>query len=623
MVKGEKMKNLLRIVLIGVVVFIGHLSLAFEVPFDQDLGQIVVTSSRVEEKTSEITRNVDVITSKDIEKSQAKNLAEVLSRLANVNIKNSGGLSALKTVSMRGATASQVLILQDGRPLNSPRDGQIDLSTISLDSVKRIEILRGAGTSLYGSGAMGGTINIITQDPPKEGQKTELSTSFGTFRTYIEKFSHGAKVGNLGYVINAGYLSSEGFRQNSEKNSKDINAKLTYQLNESNSLAFNTGFYKSKIGSPGSISYADDNDKQFDLKNFQDLNWKFSPNDTTMFSFKTYQTYSQIQFLENTTDGWFADNQKDTHTTKSRGFDFQLTKDITDNYQTILGFNPVWNRNDSTLSGKHDYSVLSGYMQNKWDIGENFRLDFGARVDDYSNFGTELNPSLSFLYAATDEVKLRGSISRSFRAPTFNELYWPDEGPWGSKGNPNVKPEKGISKEIGVETEINQFLKPSVAYFRNDYKDLISWTQQSSLRYEPLNVNKATMDGVEFHNKMSLTDIWSFDSGYTFLRAQDKDTHKYLTYQPKHQATFALKYDDGDGLFFELNNQLTGVRFDNAANTVKVKGFSVLGLDISKKFKSGVTYFMNIDNLLAKKYQVQKDYPMPGFSMMTGIKYEF
>ncbi|HPN88944.1 MAG TPA: TonB-dependent receptor [Candidatus Omnitrophota bacterium] len=617
------MKNLLKILFVGIFILIGSLSSAVEVPFDQDLGHIVVTSSRVEENSSEVTRNVDVITAKDIQKSQAKNLAEALSKLANVNIKDSGGLSALKTVSMRGATASQVLILQDGRPLNSPRDGQIDLSAISLDSVKRIEVLRGAGASLYGSGAMGGTINIITKQPPKEGQKTEISTGFGTFKTYQEKISHGAKVGNLGYLINAGYLSSEGFRKNSEKNSKDVDAKFTYQLNESNSLIFNTGFLKSKVGAPGSMTYTDDNDKQFDLKNFQDLNWKFSPDDTTAFSVKAYQTYSQIQFLENTTDGWFADNQKDTHTTKSRGLDFQLSKNITENYQTIVGFNPVWNINDSTSSSKHDYSVLSGYMQNKWDVLENLRLDFGARVDDYSNFGTELNPSLSFLYSATDWAKLRGSISRSFRAPTFNELYWPDEGPWGSKGNENVKPEKGISKEIGVETEINKFLKPSVAYFRNDYKDLISWTQQSSLRYEPLNINKAVVDGIEFNNKMSLTDHWSFDGGFTFLRAKDKETHKYLTYQPKHQATFALKYDDGDGLVCELNNQMTGVRFDNAANTAKVKGFSVLSFDISKKFKSGVTYFVNIDNLLAKKYQVQKDYPMPGFSIMSGVKYEF
>ncbi|MBU4473292.1 MAG: TonB-dependent receptor plug domain-containing protein, partial [Candidatus Omnitrophica bacterium] len=128
---------------------------------DIDLERIVVMPSRIEESYSEVSRNIDVITSKDIEMSGAKDLAGVLTEITSVNISNYGGLGATKTIRMRGSTASQVLVLVDGRPINNPRDGQAELSNILLENIDRIEVMHGPGSSLYGAGAMGGTVNII------------------------------------------------------------------------------------------------------------------------------------------------------------------------------------------------------------------------------------------------------------------------------------------------------------------------------------------------------------------------------------------------------------------------------------------------------------------------------
>jgi outer membrane cobalamin receptor len=586
-----------------------------------ELDRIVITASRVEEDSGSVARNVDVVTRKDIERTQAKDLAELLTDFTSVNVSDYGGLGASKTIRMRGSTSSQVLVLVDGRPVNSPRDGQADLSAIPLDNIERVEIVHGPGSSLYGSGPMGGTVNIITRSPPKEKQKTEVYSSFGTFRTYTERLSHGARISGFGYLVSAGYQSSGGFRANTELESHDINAKFEYKLNDNNDIALNSGFYRSKLGAPGSISSPDADDTQKNTRNFLDASWSFKPDTTAAASMKVYQNYDRLEFNENTAGSLFdIAGKKDAHTTTVRGYDAQFSKRFSENYQGICGFNYVGNFNDSTSSAKHRYNVRAGYLENKVDIFGRLKLNFGARLDEYSNLGTQVNPSFNFLYSVNDALKLRGSISRSFRAPTFNDLYWPDEG-W-AKGNPGLKPEKGITKEMGVQTEVNKYVGFGLTYYRSDYDNLINWVERAGV-WQPMNVNSAEIDGIELENKIKIADNWSVDTGYTYMRAKDADTRKYLIYQPRHKADCSLKYKGSHGLVCELKGQFTGKRFHDAENTIEVKRFYTVGFNVSKKCKSGVTYFAAIDNLLARKYNVIQDYPMPGFSFTGGLKAEF
>ncbi|MBU4345821.1 MAG: TonB-dependent receptor [Candidatus Omnitrophica bacterium] len=592
---------------------------------DIDLERIVVMPSRIEESYSEVSRNIDVITSKDIEMSGAKDLAGVLTEITSVNISNYGGLGATKTIRMRGSTASQVLVLVDGRPINNPRDGQAELSNILLENIDRIEVMHGPGSSLYGAGAMGGTVNIITKKPPKEKQKTEFTTSFGTSRIYIERLSHGGRISRLGYLINTEYESSQGFRDNSEFSAKNFNAKLEYEFNNDNNLILNSGFYRSKLGTPGKITEFDIDDKQGSRKNFIDLNWDFKPDNTTGLSAKIYQNYDRLEFTENTTttasDGDTAFN-KDIHTTKARGIDFQISKQLFDNYQGVCGFNYVANLNDSTASAKHKYIVRAGYLENQLNLFKDLKITFGARLDDYSNFGTEFNPSFSFLYNFSQDFKIHGLISRSFRAPTFNDLYYPDVG-W-AVGNPNVNPEKGITGELGIKTKINKYILSDFTYYRSDYDNLINWAEDPGTgKWVPTNVNSAIIDGIEFKNKIYLLNDLELDLDYSFLRAKNEKTHRYLVYQPKHKLDCSLKYKDLNGFLFELKGQFTDRRFYDEDNTIYVKRFFVLGLNASKKVGSNVTYLISIGNLLNRKYQVLRDFPMPGFSLTSSVKVEF
>ena len=169
---------------------------------------------------------------------------------------------------------------------------------------------------------------------------------------------------------------------------------------------------------------------------------------------------------------------------------------------------------------------------------------------------------------------------------------------------------------------MGDWVRLGLTYYRNDYDDLINWAESGGV-WEPTNVGSAVIDGIEFSSDLDITETLTAAFDYSYVRAKDDKSGKYLIYQPKHKLNFSLKYADVNGLCVELKSQFTDKRYHDAANSIKVKNFYLLGVNISKKISDGVTCFLKIDNILNKKYQVIRDYPMPHFNINGGIKLEF
>ncbi len=587
-----------------------------------DIERIVVTPSRIKEDIQETGQKVDLITREDIELSSANDLAELLTDFTSVNISSYGGVGANKNIRMRGSSSAQVLVMIDGRPINNPRDGQVDFSSIPLDNIERVELVHGPSSSLYGSQAMGGTVNIITKQPPEgEKPKTELLSSFGTFETYSETLLHGAKINDFSYLVSGAYQSSQGSRDNSEFNAKDFNVKLKYAISDRQKIAFNSGFYKNKSGAPGPITSPDTDDKQNKKSDYLDLGWNFQYDAKTEASARIYNNYDRLDFIENTAGSfWDTANSRAVHTTQARGINLQGSRFLTNNCRLIGGLDYIANFNNSTSSSKHRYNVKAGFLESQLKFFERLNLNLSVRVDDYSNFGTTVNPGLTFSTDITETIRCHGLFARSFRAPTFNDLYWPDEG-W-AKGNPNLVPEKGLTGEFGIKTEINKYFTFDITYYRNAFSDLINWAQAGSI-WQPSNVNSALIDGIEFENSITFFENLLINLGYSYMSAIDNKRHKYLIYQPKQKLDFSIRLKETGDYLIEFKGQYTGVRFHDASNNIKVKPFLTLGFNASKKFSNGLTFFVSMDNLIGKKYQVIKDYPVPGFSLTSGLKLEF
>lgn len=592
------------------------------------IDKIVVTPSRAEESYSNISRKVEIIGFDDIEAAQAKDLSSVLAYSDSLDISSYGGPGAVKTLRMRGSTASQIMVLVDGRPINNPRDGQVDFSTVPLDNIDRVEVMQGPASSLYGSSAMGGVIQILTKNPPLKGSTTEVSSSFGTFRTYQERLSHGRKIGKFGYLFTGDYQSSVGIRDNSAFSAKDFSVKLTGDITDNQTISINTGFYTSLAGSPGPTIAIDPDDKRKTLKNFIAADWRLEPDPDTEISVKIYNNYDRLELLENGTgsafDFPFVAYKKDIHKTQARGLDIQTNKRFNEHYRAVVGFNAVNNLNNSTSSAKHDYSVLAGYIDNEFTLNKRLKTNLSARLDRYSNFGFQASPNASALFTINEKNKLHGLISRSFRAPTFNDLYWPDE--MFAKGNPNLTPETSTSGELGLTSDLNEHIQIDLTYFRSFCSDLIQWAPVSAdpfAAWTPTNIGSAVIEGVEFKNRLSVSDDLEMTAGYTFQKAKDEKTNKFLVYQPKNKFSFSIEHRDVFGWEIGAKGQWTGLRFNNAGNSTKVKSFFILGFHASKKWKTGMTYFVNIDNALNRKYQSNLYYPEPGFDLTSGVKFEF
>ncbi|MFH0762752.1 MAG: TonB-dependent receptor, partial [Candidatus Omnitrophota bacterium] len=274
----------------------------------------------------------------------------------------------------------------------------------------------------------------------------------------------------------------------------------------------------------------------------------------------------------------------------------------------------------STKTAKHKYDVRSGFLQNQLELFRKLKVDFGARIDNYSSFdNTEVSPNAGLLYQPDEKTNLRLFYGQSYRVPTFSDLYWSSP---SSRGNPDLEPERGKSYEFGIEREILKNLSFNLTYFRNDYRNLIKWNSVNGI-WQTENISKATVQGVEFGNKTSLTDCLDLNVSYTYQRPMDNILHKLLTYQPQYKINSFLEFHNYRGLRVKLKWEFVSRSFDNTANTIYVKRYFLMGMEASKKINKYATFFATINNLTNIAYQVRRGYPMPGFSIDGGFKAEF
>lgn len=580
-----------------------------------ELEKIIITPAGTEEHYGRISRSVDVIRSDDLNLTHSYVVSEPLDRLTSTSIVDYGSLGASKTIRIRGSTPEQVLVLVDSRPVNDPASGEPELHQIPVDAIERIEVIKGPASATYGSSAIGGVINIITKKPSKK-PKTTVESSFGTFKTFHESFSNSATIKDFGYYFNYTYDSQLGHRDNSEYRSHNWTTKLDYRIGENNKIYFNGGYFEDKAGAPGPVDSPELDNFQFDFKNYLDLKWSAQIFEGANINLRGYQNTDRLEFVESC-----VPLEKDAARSRVRGLVVQYDQEFFDFYKIIAGFDGKDNKLNSSTAGKHRYVVRSPFLQNEIYIGKDLNLNLGARWDDYSNFGKESTQSAGFSYNVGERAKLRVNYAKGFRAPTFNDLYWPSSS--SSAGNPDLYPEKGWTWEGGFDLDYANGLKINMTYFTSKLKGLISWARGTDKVWRPSNINSAQIDGVEFKTVIPLLKNLTFDFGYTYLNAMDTRRDKYLTYRAKNKFDFGLTYEIGSKFEVRFYGQSLGRRYIDTSNSELLKEDLITYLDMSYKVNNNLTSFLTIDNMFNKKYSRVYDYPMPGFAVNGGVKIDF
>lgn len=571
---------------------------------------LVSTPYKSETAYGQIGRSITYISRDEIEKSKARNLSDILDGLVSTYLRDYGALGASKTISIRGSSSSQVLVLLNGRPLNNPRSGEVDFSTFPLDLVDHIEILRGPASSIYGANALGGVINIISRRKPSKSQFS-MSTQYGTYQTFINEIHFAQNYGNWDFSFTSNHSNSWGHRRNSYFESNNFYLNLGYRYNDGE-IELLSNYYADNQGLPGLITSPDDDDRQMVERRIIDLNGKHELNEVLKLNYKFYRHYDRLDFIETP-----SPLDKTVHKTEWYGTDISLDFDL-DLFSLIMGYNYQYNTNNSTQTGKNAYRQNSLYFLLRRKFGDKLEMDLGARYDDYSIFGSEFNPSLGATLNS-GFGKIYTYLARSYRVPTFNDLYWP-EGTW-TAGNPELKPEEGISWEVGWEGAIWE-TNLKLSYFQSKMKDLINWAADSSGVWRPSNVDRAKIQGIEFYWEKDLFETISASFGYTYLRARDTRRKEYLIYRPNHKLDFSISFSY-QKFNFRLENQYLSQRFTNTSNTDRLSDYFISNLSGSYSLNSSWELFFKIYNLFNRQYARIKDYPLPGFTLLSGMKVFF
>jgi len=587
-----------------------------------ELGQVVVTATRTEIEISDVPQSLSVITKDEIMNSPDRTIPEVIQRAAGVLITNNGPIGSLTSANIRGSEAGQVLIMIDGRRINDAQNAQFDLSNLPLtkDEIERIEVLRGGASALYGADAMGGVINIITKAPTQEPY-ARVSSSFGRFGTQEYSLSHRWKPGPLGYSLFASRTRSDGYRPNSDYDSWVLGGELYYDLPWKGELKVSARNTQKEIGVPGTITFSDPDDRQKDNLTQLDLNYRDKIGSAVTLNFRGWQNIYRQTYDPGTQGPNFGPSF--LHKNYATGGDLQVNSAIGNAHLLTGGLEAIEDRVNSTATGVHQATRGALYLQDEIEVARPLTATLGLRYDYHSTYQDQINPRAGLLLRLPGEFRIRASVARSYRAPTFNDLYWPADA--FVAGNPNLQPEKAWSYELGGEKKFGDLAVFKVAGFYRDVTDLIRWAPGTDFVWRPTNVQTAHIWGGEteliFYPWKGLT----IPLNYSYLDPRDESTGEPITNKPKHIINAGVDYVTPFGLKSSLKGRYVQYYVNNTSTLNR--DYFVLDARLGYEFKIYQSFkgegFISLTNILNRDYQINEGFPMPPQSLNGGVSIAF
>ena len=585
--------------------------------------ELTITANRVETPLDRTISSVSVITSADIEKQQASNVQELLQATAGIQLVNNGGPGKVTSLFMRGTESDHTLVLIDGVRVNSVSDGGASLQLLPIEMIERVEIVRGARTSLYGSDAIGGVIQIFTKKGFKgSGVKPFAIAKAGSNGTQSLTLgvNGGFEAGSYGLSVKAkksdGYNSCTG-------DSVNFAGCFTEELDDdgfdNKSVTFNTTWNLSEAIKLSTNFLRSDNDIEFDGAP------PFSPNES--------ETITQVYGLALTTklndkaDLIFSvGHNENRYKNKQSGVFFNNYDTSRDNL-SLLSNLKVSEQGSFVLGvdySKDNADKVTNYLNvpsrtNKGIFAEyknKFgKTDFqiGLRHDTNQFYGTKNTGNFGLSYDLSPKVRLVGSYSTAFKAPTFDELYFP------SYGVPTIKPEEAKVAEIGLRGK-SPWGTWSTSLFQNKIDNLIVYKADFS---EAGNIDKAQIRGFEATIDSELLG-WDVNTNLTLLKAEDQsggfNDGKKLARRPAKSLRINLskaygKIDFGTTVIAEDH------RFDNASNSRIINGYATLDLTASYQLSKNLKLRAKIGNLLDKEYETTSFFPQDGRNATLSVHY--
>lgn len=558
---------------------------------------VVVTANRFEQKIDSTTAPVVVVTKQEIERIQASDLLDVLNTLPSIQIARNGSYGQTSSVFIRGTNSTHALILIDGARVGSATSGTASLSTIPLVSVDRIEYLRGPRAAVYGSDALGGVINIITDNTSKE---TKLSAVYGSDNYRDVK------------ALTSGYISDQ------------LHASLGYEFQDVDGYSVQSG------------AGNEDDDGYLSRNLTSNLDYKFNEqwqanllvllhNGRVEFdsadSFTTEQNYNVVSNVKYSADKFksqfmVAANQdkRDTsgniYETLRQEVNWANQYLLSDSW--IIGGGIEWYVDDVSKSSK-SYDETSryntaAYLTTTFNY-EQYDAEASVRHDDNQRYGENNTWQLGLGYRINDTYRLTANGGTAYHAPTFNQLYYPNY------GDPDLKPEESKNVEIALDGSYD-LVDIRLSGFRNDIDNLISGQGSSVASY-----NEVIIKGAELEFDFD-TGPFSHKVSYDYTDAKDKDTNHQLMRRARHSGKWNSSYSV-DSWTLSMTYIYQGTRFDDTANTDVLGAYSLFDFAVSYQFDNGIKLGSKVTNAFDKDYETADGYNSAERKLYMSLDYKF
>lgn len=540
------------------------------------------------------------------------------------------GRGMLSTVSFRGTTSSQTAVIWNGININSQMNGSTDFNTISGSDYNSVSVKAGGGSVIYGSGAIGGTVHLNNDMSFYKRFENNLRLDYGSFNTIginyktnisNEKwsaqigFSKNSSTNDYKYLNRYTWRGEQRWNQNGQYDVITMNANVGYKINAKNSLKLYTQTSNTDRNT-SLITETETKSKYVNGFNRNLLEYdgnfgKLTANFKTAYIFENYQYY--------------ADNSKNQYTYgKTESFISKADLGYTLFKSTQINGIVDYNRTKGYGSGFGDNTreIGSAALLIKQDFSTDWKNEFGIRKEFTDNYKSPILFNLGSSYLFNKLYNLKLNLSRNFRIPTFNDLYW-EQG-----GNPDLKPESSYQAEIGnVFTFKNISLTQTFYYIK--IKDLLQWVPGSNGIWTPQNRDKVNSYGAEIllsWKKQYGKNIFGANASYAYTASKDEETKKQLFFVPFNKVTGSVSYSRNriSAYYQFLYNGFVYTRADNNPDEI-IKDYTLsnIGIDYDFKFLDSFKLGIQVLNIFNENYESLEDRPMPGrnFNMYLTLKF--
>jgi vitamin B12 transporter len=575
---------------------------------DKDL---VFTPTRNLQPVSRTAENVTIITAEEIERMNAHTLADVLNTVPGVQVQIRGGPGSAADIAIQGSEPRHVLVLIDGIKLNNLAENFPDAGSIPVQMIERIEVLKGPGSSTWGS-SLGGVVNIITKSP--DGARPfggSVSASAGERRTGDYRAETTGTADRLAYYIYGGYLTSGGFAPQTSVYTKNLYSKFMWSLPKA-SVTWTGGY----VGSSRGLGAAPEFDLSLSTKNmFSALTFNTGPTDdldiyASIRAIKTYQRYT-------TTIGQFSDSLPYGDQTLGGSAKISYRHGF---HNLVVGSDFDDGRTEgSWLNGRHTLRTLAFFANDAMTI-RNLSVIPGIRYDHTNTNGGFVSPSLGIAYKISESTTLRAYGAIGFNVPTLSSMYSATVVP-----NPDLRVEKVKSLHIGLESFALKYLWFKTTLFRHDISDPISGIYHGETDTRTIvNGDRQRRQGVEVEVKTKPFYHFSLGAGTAYIDPRNRETGERLPDSTRYTYDVSLEYNN-DKLFFALlKGHYTRIRTSDPQAKDSAFVWDIhASKEVAKSANTSAQIFFSVRNLFNADQYTLSLYPNPSRWIEAGVRVKF